>query len=219
MRGSFRVFPYLHQRSTLPSSSSRRLSWHRTVLVALASFQAEGAGGFISPGRLQHRHLSSSDGRAGVRIFPATQWQQQNRRRCHFLSQQRRFLSNESGEKDEEKDVVEDLEELEPFPLPEDPREAILARSPDDREVIEKTLDWLQNVVMGLNLCPFAEKPFRTKQLNVGVVSGRDEELISSIVLAECMLRAEEPGTSLIVCPDLYPQRFEIFLQTLNDVR
>ena len=39
------------------------------------------------------------------------------------------------------------------------PRDYIFQRNPpEDYEMLETTMDWVQNVVIGLNLCPFAER-------------------------------------------------------------
>eukprot|EP00986_Skeletonema_menzelii_P018157 scaffold25821_cov51-Skeletonema_menzelii.AAC.1 len=35
----------------------------------------------------------------------------------------------------------------------------------ENEEIKETTLNWIKKVVIGLNLCPFAEKPLRQNQL------------------------------------------------------
>lgn len=97
-------------------------------------------------------------------------------------------------------------------------RDYILSKNPqpEDRKILEETLDWIQNVVIGLNLCPFAEKPFKSKQMHLEVIHGRDESEILSRVLGECLVKQSKPGTSLMICPDLYPNNFETFLQVYN---
>lgn len=192
----------------------RRRSWQRAFLVASTLSSSYGTtptvAGFQPNARCRHLHTTA----ARISDKESEPW---NRRQNSHRHSTRRFLSKKKDGKEETEQPEDDEEELIPLPLPKDPREAILARNPpEDQEVVKKTLDWLQNVVMGLNLCPFAEKPFKSKQLNVEVVRGRDEELIITIVLSECLLRSAEPGTSLIVCPDLYPRRFDLFLQTYN---
>ncbi len=100
----------------------------------------------------------------------------------------------------------------------QDPREFILSKCPEpiDREIILQTLDWVQNVVIGLNFCPFAEKPYRSKQMHLEVIHGIDESEILALVLGECLVRQTNPGTSLMICPDLYPTKFDTFLQVYN---
>jgi hypothetical protein len=99
-----------------------------------------------------------------------------------------------------------------------DPRAYILSKSPlpEDRKILEATLDWVQNVVIGLNFCPFAEKPFKSQQMHLEVIHSRDEEEILLRVLGECLVRQSKPGTSLLICPDLYPKNFHTFLQVHN---
>lgn len=100
---------------------------------------------------------------------------------------------------------------------PATPKEAILATSPtEDHKIIQSTLDWLENVVMGMGLCPFAEKPWNLQQVHVEVIAGRDEETILGRVLGECLIKKNVPGTSLMVCPDLHPKSFEKFLEVHN---
>jgi len=87
---------------------------------------------------------------------------------------------------------------------------------PEDYKILTDVFNWVQRVVIGLNLCPFAEKPFRTTSkgtMKFEVVRGRDEEEIIRQVLAECFVRTTKPGTSLLICPDLYPSDFESFLE------
>jgi hypothetical protein len=48
------------------------------------------------------------------------------------------------------------------------------------------------------------------------VIPGIDENEILSRILGECLVRQTKPGTSLMICPDLYPQKFDAFLQVYN---
>lgn len=98
-----------------------------------------------------------------------------------------------------------------------DPRGSILKRTPEqDKEIVERTLDWLQRVVIGLNLCPFADKPFKDGNMHVEVIDGSDQVEILARVLAECFVRQSKPGTSLMVCPELFPSNFDAFLEVYN---
>ena len=98
-----------------------------------------------------------------------------------------------------------------------DPRKRILEKSPkEDHQIIEQTLDWVEGVVIGLNLCPFAEKPFLQDNLRLEVIEGTDQVDILSRVLAECLVRQKRKGTSLMICPDLFPTNFLSFLEVHN---
>ena len=133
----------------------------------------------------------------------------------------KRFLSHEDGTSQNHNPSSETPSipsTSSPSPSIQDPREFILSKSPEpeDQEILQRTLDWVQGVVIGLNLCPFAEKPFRSKQLYMEVLPGIDENEILSRVLGECLVRQTKPGTSLMICPDLYPKKFDAFLQVYN---
>ena len=96
----------------------------------------------------------------------------------------------------------------------------ILSKNPpEDHQVLTDVYNWVRRVVIGLNLCPFAEKPFKgisDGKMKFEVIRGQDEEEIIRQVLAECFVRTAKPGTSLLICPDLYPSDFESFLEVQN---
>jgi len=87
---------------------------------------------------------------------------------------------------------------------------------PSDEIVIQKTLSWIQNVVIQLNLCPFAEKPFRSSKLFTSVVRGSDEDEIISAILYESILRRDEEGTTVVICPEYFPNQFQEYLHLVN---
>jgi len=91
--------------------------------------------------------------------------------------------------------------------------------SDDDRLILTKSLDWLQYSVIGLNLCPFAEKALTQKRLTMEVVHGSDQVDILARVLSECLVRQKRKGTSLIICPDLFPSNFLAYLEVYNMVQ
>lgn len=124
-------------------------------------------------------------------------------------------MSGESGDKDGKDDTASSDKQRVPI---KDPRKYILSKStiPEDQIILESTLDWVQNVVIGMNFCPFAEKPFKSQQMHLEVIQGRDENEILARVLGECIVRQSKPGTSLLICPDLYPNNFQTFLQVYN---
>jgi uncharacterized protein len=114
------------------------------------------------------------------------------------------------------------------------------SKQDDDYEIVKDTLDWLQHVVMGLGLCPFAKPSFVSDEIRIVVVHGENPTDILASVLHECWklrrttLPAPESqggdnkrrdgelslstggggggGTTLVVCPDLYPDDFEEYL-------
>ena len=80
----------------------------------------------------------------------------------------------------------------------------------------DKTLNWLKQVVIGLNLCPFADLPLRREKIKVDVIRGSDEEKIMLHVTSELLDRCSIPGTTLVVCPDLYPNNFQKYMEVVN---
>ena len=85
---------------------------------------------------------------------------------------------------------------------------------------------WLDDVVIGLNLCPFAAKPQRLKQIHIDVFGGHDEAQLDKAFLTaldELHKRdANERETTLLVIPNmlatfedymLYLQQAEWLLQ------
>lgn len=85
---------------------------------------------------------------------------------------------------------------------------------------------WLDDVVIGLNLCPFAAKPQRLKQIHIDVFEGHDEAQLDKAFLTaldELHKRdANERETTLLVIPNmlatfedymLYLQQAEWLLQ------
>jgi hypothetical protein len=74
---------------------------------------------------------------------------------------------------------------------------------------------WLDNVVIGLNLCPFAAKPQRNKQIRIQVtLAQNDEELIESMYnefLLLDKLSPHELETTLVVIPKML-EEFDDYL-------
>ena len=126
----------------------------------------------------------------------------------------------------------------------------------NDQEIVDRTRTWVRRIVIGLNLCPFADRPFRDSKIKITVLRGCDEHDILSLVLAELLLLAAPPSpndtrmrrmeedlhqmfaektktgesdqsqetkktrkefdTTLVVCPDCYPEDFESYLDLVN---
>jgi uncharacterized protein len=74
------------------------------------------------------------------------------------------------------------------------------------------TRDWLDRIVIGWNLCPFADRPNREKNLELYLVRGQREEDILNLLLNVCQYQHLNPGTSLIIAPDYHPDSFVDFL-------
>lgn len=74
-------------------------------------------------------------------------------------------------------------------------------------EITEQVNQWLNDVVIGLNLCPFAAKPQRNKQIKIYVSEASQEEALLEDILSQLMeldaTPAEELETTLVVVPNM----------------
>ena len=88
----------------------------------------------------------------------------------------------------------------------------------ENEQIKETTMNWIRKVVIGLNLCPFAEKPLRQNQLKVSVVRGNDDEDVAAAVVYELISRSDEKndGTTVVVAPDFYPNDFERYMDLVQ---
>lgn len=82
-----------------------------------------------------------------------------------------------------------------------------------DDNIKQQVQQWLDDVVIGLNLCPFAAKPNRNKQIKIQVSHAVSEELLLEDILAELMVLdscdAKELETTLLVIPDMLQDFFD----------
>ena len=85
-----------------------------------------------------------------------------------------------------------------------------------DQQVVSATRKWVKNIVIGMSLCPFADRPLREDRLQIRVLRGCDEERLLSLILQELWVRQGAPGTTLVVCPECYPSSFDKYLNVLN---
>ncbi|EIZ0308669.1 DUF1415 domain-containing protein [Vibrio parahaemolyticus] len=77
----------------------------------------------------------------------------------------------------------------------------------DINAIAQQVDQWLNDVVIGLNLCPFAAKPQRNKQIKIFVSKATQEEaLLEDILLQLIELSTTEPEkleTTLVVVPNM----------------
>ncbi|MFC0174262.1 DUF1415 domain-containing protein [Vibrio comitans] len=75
------------------------------------------------------------------------------------------------------------------------------------QQVEKVTQDWLEQVVIGLNLCPFAHKPNKNKQIKIAVTEATSEEALLEFILLELReLDSKDPKeleTTLVVAPHM----------------
>ncbi|ENQ1529564.1 DUF1415 domain-containing protein [Vibrio parahaemolyticus] len=77
----------------------------------------------------------------------------------------------------------------------------------DINAITQQVDQWLNDVVIGLNLCPFAAKPQRNKQIKIFVSKATQEEaLLEDILLQLIELSTTEPEkleTTLVAVPNM----------------
>ena len=88
--------------------------------------------------------------------------------------------------------------------------------APSDADVEAITKRWIKRAVIGLNLCPFAERPLRTKELSFHTVRGDNPEHIIEAVTEQLLLKKDERGTSLVICPEFQTNDFEEYMALLQ---
>jgi len=90
----------------------------------------------------------------------------------------------------------------------------------NDETILSCTRSWIERVVVGLNLCPFAERPMKLDQLNLEVVRGKDEEEIIASVFYHMILLSspEKHGTSVVVTPDIFENNFNGFIDLVQSI-
>ncbi|KGY07645.1 DUF1415 domain-containing protein [Vibrio sinaloensis] len=76
-----------------------------------------------------------------------------------------------------------------------------------NNEIAQQVEQWLNDVVIGLNLCPFAAKPQRNKQIKIFVSEANTEETLLEDILTQLLeldaTPAEELETTLVVAPNM----------------
>lgn len=83
--------------------------------------------------------------------------------------------------------------------------------------VIQQTKNWVREVVIGLNLCPFASQPFNNDRIDYIVATGDNTEQHLH-QLAECLQQLDNNtaiDTSLLIFNDSY-QNFDDYLDLLD---
>ena len=93
------------------------------------------------------------------------------------------------------------------------------ALKPSRAEVERKTLGWVKDFVVGLNLCPFARPLLASDVLRVAVCEATDDKGVAEALLAEIELIQKtseaEIATTLVVFPNAL-QRFDAYLMFLE---
>ncbi|MDV7105917.1 DUF1415 domain-containing protein [Vibrio sp. TH_r3] len=76
-----------------------------------------------------------------------------------------------------------------------------------DNQIIAQTQQWLEQVVIGLNLCPFAHKPNINKQIKIALSNATTEEALLGFILLQLKeldnTEPKELETTLVVVPNM----------------
>lgn len=74
-----------------------------------------------------------------------------------------------------------------------------------DEEVIQAVRRWVETVVIGMNLCPFAHREYRANRLRFVVTAATSEQALLEALASELELLGREPGieTTLVIHPDV----------------
>jgi hypothetical protein len=87
------------------------------------------------------------------------------------------------------------------------------------QQVEQEVRQWLQQVVVGLNLCPFAGKPLADNIVRIQVTDSSDQASLLQVLFDEILLLQETPAqeleTTLVVLTRVL-QSFEEFNQFLD---
>ncbi len=80
-------------------------------------------------------------------------------------------------------------------------------------EIEQAVTKWMQDVVIGLQLCPFAKAPFQKQEIKITVSQAiTEEELIVDLINGcEELDNDKSIETTLIVCPHLFEDFFDFY--------
>lgn len=88
-----------------------------------------------------------------------------------------------------------------------------------ENEVIKSTQHWVDKMVVGLNLCPFAKKSIDQNQLRYVVYTGNDIESITQLLVEELerLVNDKSIETTLLIHPS-FTTEFDAYLDYLAGV-
>jgi hypothetical protein len=88
---------------------------------------------------------------------------------------------------------------------------------PGDQIVVNSVIRWFEQVVLGLNLCPFAQYPYRSGRVRFELTHARDDESCLTDLYLNLNLLEQQPEieTLLLICKH-HLSLFEDFNQFLQ---
>jgi hypothetical protein len=82
----------------------------------------------------------------------------------------------------------------------------------DDQTVIDRTRRWITTIVIGMNLCPFAERVFVAGKIRYVVTDAEDEVTLLDDLAAELIFLVSSPISSVETTLLIHPRALENFL-------
>lgn len=82
----------------------------------------------------------------------------------------------------------------------------------DERAVIEESRRWIETVVIGLNLCPFARRPFAAGLIRFAVTPAATEGVLLDALAAELTALAAAPRAAVETTLLIHPNALADFL-------
>ena len=86
------------------------------------------------------------------------------------------------------------------------------------QEYINLTKNWVEQLVIGLNLCPFAKLPFQQNRIRYVVELSKSEEDLFHTFLAEVLLLTEKPASEIETTLIIHPNTLNDFYDYLSFV-
>jgi hypothetical protein len=96
--------------------------------------------------------------------------------------------------------------------------------TPSDAKVIAATRRWVRDIVVGLNLCPFAHHPFNRDTISYRLSRASEPEgvYVDLLLALEQFLHADpaREATGLFICPDALGdfEQYNEFLDLTDDI-
>jgi uncharacterized protein len=83
---------------------------------------------------------------------------------------------------------------------------------------IARTRRWLERIVIGLNLCPFARHPYANEKIKFVLEPSTSDQIIMQTLLLELdsLYQSDDFQTTLIICPNAFDD-FDAFWHFIAD--
>lgn len=86
----------------------------------------------------------------------------------------------------------------------------------DEAAVIEKTRRWISSIVIGLNLCPFAQRVFKSDLIRYVVTDTEDQEALLQLLSRELASLAQTPISAVETTVLIHPRVLGNFLDYVD---